>query len=211
MPFIRLIVIVCMCLSSLAGCFSAGGPDRMIEFYTLDYAPPTSEGPQAGGIVKFDRFLSARFYESAAMLYKPAVHKVAAYNYHKWRASPGDMVTDYLVRDFVHSGLFRAVFSYRQPEPARFVVGGGVEEFVKAREANGWNAVIGLYVTLLDQEKPEVTARVMFQKRYRVVQPMSSDSPESFATGMSEAMARISAEIINDVSNAVKGRIAQGS
>lgn len=210
MPFVRLVVIACACLSFLSGCYSAGGSGRMVEFYTLEYAPPAFEGPGTGGIVKFDRFFSARSYDSTAMLYKPAVYKVVAYSYHKWRTSPGDMVTDYLVRDFRHCGLFGAVFTYRQPESARFVVGGGVEEFVEAKEANGWNAVLGLYVTLLDQQKQEVTEKVVFQKRYRVVQPISSESPESFATGMSEAMARISAEIIGDVSRAVRGRSAQG-
>jgi cholesterol transport system auxiliary component len=178
----------------------------MIEFYTLEYAPPAFDGPKTGGIVKFDRFFSARSYEGTAMLYKPAAYKVVAYNYHRWRTSPGDMVTDYLVRDFRHSGLFRAVFSYRQPESARFLVGGGVEEFVEAKEAGGWNAVLGLYVTVLDLKESDVTEKVVFQKKYRVVQPINGESPESFATGMSEAMARASVQIVGDVRAAVKDR-----
>ncbi len=211
MPFIRLVVIVLACLSLLSGCLSlGGGPSRPIEFYTLEYAPPTFKGPGTDGIVKFDRFFSVRSYDSTAMLYKSAAYKVAAYNYHEWRTSPGDMVTDYLVRDFRRSGLFRAVFSYRQPEFAQYVVSGGVEEFVEERQADGWKAVLGLHVTLLDLKRPDVTEEVVFQKRYRVVVPIEGESPESFAGGLSAAMARMSAEIIGDVNDALKGREGQG-
>ena len=205
----RLVVIVCACILLMSGCYSMGGSDRAVEFYTLDYAPPAPVGSDQGGIVKFDRFSSVRFYDGTAMMYKPSSYKVVAYNYHKWRTTPADMVTDYLVRDFRYSGLFRAVFSYRQPEPVRFVVDGGLEEFVEAKEADGWKAVLGLHVTLLDQKQPDVTEKVVFQRRYRVVQPINGESPESFATGMSAAMERISAEIMTDVSSAMKGRSGQ--
>jgi cholesterol transport system auxiliary component len=209
MLFVRLVVTLLACAFLLSGCFPGGGSGRLIEFYTLEYAPPAFEGPGTDEIVKLDRFSSVRSYDSTAMQYMPAAYKVDAYNYHRWRTNPGDMVTDYLLRDFRHSGLFRAVFSYRQPELARFAVDGGVEEFVEAREANGWNAVLGLNVTLLDLNQSDVTERVMFQKRYRVVQPIDGESPEFFATGMSAAMARISAQIIGDVSSAVKARGGQ--
>lgn len=205
----RIVATVCALFFLLSGCFSTGGSGRMVDFYTLEYTPPAFESPGAGEIVKFDRFFSARFYDSTAMLYKPDAYRLEAYNYHKWRTTPGDMVTDYLVRDFRQSGLFRAVFSYRQPEPARFVVGGGIDEFVEAKEVDRWNAVLGLHVTLLDMKQSDVTEQIVFQKRYRVTQPISGESPDSFATGMSAAMARTSADIIRDVNSAIKGRSNQ--
>jgi cholesterol transport system auxiliary component len=210
MLFVRLVVTMLACVCLLSGCFSGGGSGRLVEFYTLEYAPPASTGPGTDKIVKIDRFSAVRSYDNTAMQYVPAAYKIVAYNYHKWRTTPGDMVTDYLLRDFRHSGLFRAVFSYRQPEFARFVVEGGVEDFVETKEANGWSAVLGLQVTLLDMTQSEVTEKVMFQKRYRVVQPIDGESPVIFAEGLSAAMARISAQIIGDVSSAVKERGEQG-
>lgn len=211
MLFARLAVTAFVCSCFLPGCFSAGATGRATEFYTLEYPPPVFSGSGSGEILKFDRFFSARSYDSTAMVYKPAALKVVAYNYHKWRTSPGDMITDYLLRDFRQSGLFRAVFSYRQPELARFVLGGGVEEFVEAKDTNGWNAILALHVTLLDLKRPDMTEKVMFQKRYRVVQPIEGESPEYFATGMSAALAQISADIIKDVNGAVAGRGAMES
>lgn len=199
-PFVGVLLVS---LLFVWGCFPGAGPNRTVNYYTLDYAPPVSQGQEIGHVVKFDRFSSARSYDNASMFYKPAAYQLIAYNYSKWRTTPGDMVTDYLLRDFRQSGLFRAVFSYRQPESARFVIGGGIEEFVEEREADKWNVVLGMYVTLLDMSQPEVTNRVVFQKRYRVAEPIDRESPESFASGMSGAMARISALVMGDVKGAI--------
>ena len=210
MLFVRLVATLLACALFLSGCFSGSGSGRLVEFYTLQYAPPAVVGTGTDKTVKLDRFSAVRSYDNREMQYEPAPYKIVAYNYHKWRTSPGDMVTDYLLRDFRHSGLFRAVFSYREPGSSRFVVEGGVEEFVETKEANGWNAVLGLEVTLLDMTRTEVTEKVAFQKRYRVAQPIDGESPVFFSAGISAAMARISAQIIGDVAGAVKERAGQG-
>jgi cholesterol transport system auxiliary component len=137
------------------------------------------------------------------MVYRPESYKVASYSYHKWRASPGDMVSDYLARDFQNSGLFRAVFSYHQPEAARFVVNGTVEEFAETRENGTWKARLSLRVTLLDMSRAALTEQVVIQKEYRVSEAMGGESPEAFAAGMSAAMSEVSAEIIADVNSAI--------
>ncbi len=207
MPFIRLAVVFACALFFLS--CSIGGTGRPIDFYTLEYPTPVFQGPGTDKIVKIDQFSSARIYDSTAMLYRPDAYKVLTYNYHKWKTIPADMVTDYLLRDFRHSGLFHAVFSYHQSEPARFTVGGGVDEFIETKEAEGWNAVLTLHVTLLDQSRTEAAEKVVFQKRYRIAQPIDGESPEYFAAGISAAMALISVQIIDDVNSAMKGGGAQ--
>ena len=196
------VIVVFACLFLLASCFPGGTAPVRVEFYTLDYIPPVSARGHLDQVIRFDRFSVAESYNSPAMVYRPKAYKLAVYHYHRWRTGPGEMVTDYLVRDFRSSGLFQAVFSYRQPEDARFEVDGAVEEFLEAREEDGWKAILGLAVTLLDRSKPEITSRVMFQKRYRALEPISDQSPGGFARGMSAAMARLSAEITGDVVSA---------
>ena len=209
MSFIRLAPAVLLCFLLVPGCFPAGTEVRPVEFYVLEYASPSPKGAQVDAAVRVDRFSAGRLYGSAAMVYRPESYKVASYNYHKWRASPGDMVSDYLARDFQNSGLFRAVFSYHQPEAARFVVNGSVEEFAETRENGAWKARLGLRVTLLDRSRPALTEQVVVQKDYRVSEAMGGESPEAFAAGMSAAMAEASAEIIADVNSAVGRRLTQ--
>jgi ABC-type uncharacterized transport system auxiliary subunit len=197
------VVVVLACLFLLVGCFPGSTAPERVELYTLDYTPPAASSMPLAQVIKIDRFSVAQVYNSPAMVYRPEVYRLAVYHYHRWRTGPGDMATDYLVRDFRSSGLFQAVFSYRQSEDARFEVDGAVEEFVEAREGDGWKAVLGFAVTLLDRSKPEITSRVVFQKRYRAREPIPDQSPGGFARGMSAAMARLSAEIVGDVAHAV--------
>jgi ABC-type uncharacterized transport system auxiliary subunit len=204
MPRIRYAAVLLAFTVLLIGCLPGAKAPYLVELYTFDYVSPALTGTPSDEIVKVDKFAAAQSYNSAAMVYQPEAYKIAVYNHHKWRVNPGDMVADYLRRDFRASGLFRAVLSYRQPETARFVVEGGVEEFLEAKEKDGWKAILGLQVTLLDLTRPEITRRVVFQKRYRVAEPISEESPKAFAAGMSAAMAKVSVHIVSDVYCAVK-------
>ncbi len=206
MSFLRLVVFVFLCSPLLLGCFPGSNDSHPIEFYTLDYRPPAPRGIWVDATIRVDRFSAGRLYDSNAMVYRPEAYRVVVYNYHKWRTSPGDMASDYLLRDFQNSGLFSAVFSYRQPEAVRFVVSGVIEEFTETKEDGAWKAVLDLRVTLLDRTQPGVSEQVMFQKRYRVVQAMTGESPDAFAAGISAAMAQASSEIVMDVNDAIRGK-----
>jgi len=203
--FTRLAPTVFLCFLLLQGCFPTGGAVRPIEFYTLEYTPPAPKGTRVDASVKIDRFSASRLYGSTAMVYRPEAYKVTSYNYNRWRATPGDMTSDYLARDFENSGLFRAVFSYHQPEAARFAVTGTVEEFAETRENGAWKAGLVLRITLLDRSRASVAEQVVMQKEYRASKALEGESPEAFAAGMSADLAEASSEIIADVNNAISG------
>ncbi len=207
MTIARFTLFLLACVFALSGCLPGAKPPQTVELYTMDYAPATPVGEHIDQVLKVDRFATAQSYNTNAMVYRPEGYKMGVYSYNKWRTNPGDMVTDFLARDFRSSGLFRAVFSFRQPDVARFVVEGGVEEFSQSREADGWKAVLHLQVTLLDIDRSDITTRVMFQKRYREAEPIPEKSPDAFAKGMSAAMGKLSTRIMQDVYDAVEGRI----
>ena len=205
MSFPRVLAITLLCSLYLPGCLPAGHPVRPITFYTLQYSSPAPNGTPVDGVVKIDRFSAVRSYDGSAMIFRPDPYRVVAYNYHKWRTTPGDMVSEHLLQDFQNCGLFRTVFSWRQPETARFVVEGMIEEFAEAKEHAQWEADLDVRVTLLDRGEHGNTEEVVFQNRYRVVKSVTDGSPEAFAAGMSAAMAQASEEIIIDVSGAIRG------
>jgi cholesterol transport system auxiliary component len=70
------------------------------------------------------------------MVYKegPNLRNVDAYN--RWRIKPGDMVTDYLVRDLRNSGLFRAIFSYNDSKETRYLLEGQIDEFLEVNKVS---------------------------------------------------------------------------
>ena len=71
------------------------------------------------------------------MVYQPAPFKLQQYQSSTWRVNPGDMVTDYLLRDLRNQKLFKAVFSYREPSTARFALEGEIEQFAEVDETGG--------------------------------------------------------------------------
>jgi cholesterol transport system auxiliary component len=162
------ILIMAYAAVILAGCAGGRKPGRLIEQYTLEYSSPSfSEKSPLTETVKVERFTVAEAYNTFDMVYRPDDFKLDTYRYHRWRVSPGDMVTDYLSRDLRESGLFRAVFSWRDVDVTRFVMEGGVTEFVELTASGSHSAVVSLTVTLLDMEQADITKRVVFQKSYR--------------------------------------------
>jgi ABC-type uncharacterized transport system auxiliary subunit len=211
MPALRLASLIVFSSVLLLSCFPGSKQSYTVQFYMLDYAFPAQTNARLDEVVMVDRFFAAQSYNTSAMFYRSEPYKVAAYNYHRWRMSPADLVAERLFSDFSGSGLFRAVFSYREKEDSRFVVDGGVEEFLESREDGEWRAILSVQVNLLDRDRDNPRERLLFQKRYRSVEPLVTESPAEFAGGMSRAMSKVSAEILKDVYATVRAtaRISQ--
>lgn len=201
---------------ALAGLLVIAGacsrPPILVQRYVLEYpAPAFSRQTPLPEAIKVHQFAAAEAINTTAMLYRPDPYQRQAYVYHQWRITPGPLVTDSLVRDLRHAGLFQAVFTEDSPDRARFRVEGGVTEMQEENHPAGWQAVLGLSVTLLDTNYPprEVSRRVMFQKSYRAVEPMPDRTPQGLAAAMSRAMSRLSQEIITDIHRAASTRLAE--
>jgi ABC-type uncharacterized transport system auxiliary subunit len=188
----------------LAGC---GKPPVTVYKHLLEYpSPETPRRAQVPTGIKVELFSVAQAYNSPAMVYRPASHQSEAYRYHRWRVNPGQMVTDFLLRDLRHAGLFKAVFSYDNTGKTRFQLEGAVEEFQEVNAGDNWTAVLAVNVTLLDTTKEEITQRVLFQKNYRCAEAIINRTPQGLAAAMSQAMQKLSASIISDVYQAAGPR-----
>jgi ABC-type uncharacterized transport system auxiliary subunit len=201
-------IVLCLLVVSAAGCFSRQKPAYMIDQYTLDYPAPVLAGLKAlNEPIKVERFSVSQSYNSQAMVYRTQPFKLAVYNYSRWRVNPGDMTTDYLLRDLRKVDVFKAVYSYRGTERSRFVVEGGVEEFLESADRGGFAAILSLTVSLLDMQGKEVYERLLFQRDYEFRESIRERSPEEFARGMSVNMSRFSEQLAKDIYQAVTARI----
>ncbi len=204
-------ILALFCALVVTGCFPGSKPPYAVQLYTLQYPARSSDAAMnIGEVVKIGRFSVAQSYNTSSMLSTPEPYRITAYNYHKWQTNPGDMVTDRLVADFRSSGLFRAVFSYRDPGDYRFMVDGGVDEFVQARTNEGWRAILSVHVNLIDLSQTAARDKVLWQRHYEGEIPLAQQSPDNFASGMSEAMSKISAEILRDVQASITAASGNG-
>jgi ABC-type uncharacterized transport system auxiliary subunit len=188
----------------VSGC---GKPPVLVHQYLLEYPSPPLQGAPLDAGLKVERFAVAQAYNTTSMLYQPRAFETEVYKYHRWRVSPGDLATDYLVRDLRQSGRFKAVFSYESGAKARFALEGGVEDFQEIDAPDGWKASLALTLTLLDTTQEEAPRKVVFQKSYRVTEPMLARTPKGLAESMSRAREQASAQIITDVYGAARQRL----
>ncbi|MFH1035408.1 MAG: ABC-type transport auxiliary lipoprotein family protein [Pseudomonadota bacterium] len=196
-------------LLALAGCLGAGSkPSVTVEQYTLEYPPPALAGlSHLEQGLSVERFSVAQDFNGQAMVYRPVDYQRQVYAYHRWRVNPADLCTDYLLRDLRASGLFKAVFSYQNPGPARFRLEGAVQEFLESDEATGPRARLSLNLTLLDLSFSDLPRRLVFQRTYEQGAPMPRPGAGELAQAMSQAFSQLSRQALTDIHQAVRARL----
>ena len=204
----RNIKTVCLCLSVFffaGSCVNLKQPRNRVQHYMLEYASPeiTDLKPLPVSL-KVERFSVAPAYNTNRIIYRDASFKRDEYFYHKWRANPGDMVTYFLSRDIRDSGLFKAVLPHGSEFPFSYVLEGSVDEFVEWDSPEGWYGVLAITITLMAENEPDVTKRILFQKTYRAEKPLTEKNPQGLTQALSLAMADISKNIIMDIYSVLK-------
>ena len=196
---VRAAILLLLFLLSSA-CVTVSQPRLKIEHYTLEYAPPGPlDGPALPMVLRIDLFTVAPSYNARQMVYRDRSFKREIDPYHHWRAHPGDLVSDFLARDMRHSGLFKAVVQERSAIAATHILEGSLDEFFEWNDEGGRKAVLAVSATLIAAREVDATRRVLFQKTFRALEPTREKTPGGLAEAMSEAMSRVSMEIVRTV------------
>lgn len=194
----------------ITACAGPGTPPIPVDQYIFEYETPRTEGGDPlDGTLKVERFSAALSCNGPEMVYRSGPYRRNVYPYHRWRINPGDMVTDFLLRDLREAGLFRAVFSYRDRSAAWLVLQGSLREFFEKRDGDGGQSVLTVTLTLLDLRESDLTARVLFQKAYELSTPLAEQGPASMAKGMSASMEAFSEAAIGDIYRAARKAVSE--
>ena len=203
-------LIIAIILS--AGCIKRGNPSSIIGKYTFEYPSPDFSGiAKTDQTIKIERFSVARDFNSQDMVFRPEPYQLDSYASNRWMVNPGDMVSDYLLRDIRNAGLFRAAFSFRDLEDARYVMEGSVDEFLEVDADQSRTAVMTLSVTLFDFSRAGVSNRLLFQKKYQAKVPIMEKTATGLARAMSVGMAKLSAQIIRNTLQAVQAPLPENT
>lgn len=187
------------------GC-SLGGRTYIVKQYLLEYPSPGVEGlVPTNELIKVEHFFVAQAFNTPSMIYQEGPFNYQPDPYNRWMVSPGDLVSDYLVRDLRKAGLFRAVYSSPEIGIPRYVLDGTVEEFALT-DQGGPKALLALSVMLLDLTKKEMPQKVIFQRQYQYTEPLTEKASAGFARAMSKAMEAFSRQLITDLSQTVSGK-----
>jgi cholesterol transport system auxiliary component len=193
----------------LGACMNLKQPSKKIECYTLEYPSPKIGGlTPLPDVIRVDRFTAAPPYNTSQMIYRNQSFERNAYVYYKWQTNPGAIVTTLVNRDLRNSALFKAVLNPESRFSSSYIIEGTVDEFFEWDTPEAWKAVLGVSVILTKKNTERISNTILFQKTYRQVQACRRKHPKAVAEAMSQAMSKISDEIIKDVYDYLnKGKI----
>lgn len=191
------ILIFCCC--ALVACASSTQRLPDTRYYTLEYPPPDIEAPPVEAILQVARFGAAPEYHTTKIIYRDHPFGRQEYTYHQWRAAPQILAADYLRRDLRACGLFTAIAPPNSSVPITHQIEGMIEQWLEEDMPEHWQASVELTITLVHVRAPVVPDMVLFQRTYRHSQSCATKTPAAVVEAMSQAMGRVSAQIIADV------------
>jgi len=193
---------------ALAGCLRLHVPAPMMHDYRLDYGPPQVEGRPLPVVLQVAPLTVAAVYDREPIVYRDRIYSTGTYFDSRWSANPGSMVTDLLARDFSDSGLYRAVQRGPSLLAGDYQVGGEIEEIEEEANASGCAAHLQLRM-LVVRLHPGKGDPVLLQHTYAGHEPCPCNQPRALVAAMSQALAKISAQLQRDVYDAVAANAAR--
>jgi ABC-type uncharacterized transport system auxiliary subunit len=174
-------------LIAVLGALWACAP-RMPDTIYYRLVPPHVVEPTDDGVVMMvDELRVDAAYDDERIAYRTSPYRLEYYEYHRWSAPPGLLVSDFLRSAYANTGEFGRVV--REPDPDASVVLSGrviaIEEV--DRTAEHWIGHIELELELRDAD----TQRVVWSKRVREREPLHERSPEALARATGLALRRV--------------------
>lgn len=201
---LRILVPLMMFCVLMAGCLPSTSVPTKSYYYTLEYAPPLASLPSKQAAIMVEGFSVAPGYNTNRVVYGESPYKLSDYNYHFWRANPGDLVPSFLLRDIRASGMFMAaVGALDVSTPVNYRLSGSVDAFYEDDSQPVARAVVSITVTLLREGVMDPVEALVYQKSYQVVKPCRAKTAEATAEAMSQAVSELSVQVMTDLSKSI--------
>lgn len=191
-----------LALAVLAGCVNLRVPAPEIHDYRLDYSSPSINETPLPVVLRVAPFRAAAVYAREPIVYRETPYATGTYFYHRWMANPASMIADLIARDLSASGLFRAVQQGPSLVTSDYELTADVDEIEERVVAKECTAHLSLRVLL---SRPRVTDGdpVVLRATYAADEPCGGDDPQDLVAAMSRALARISAQLQQDIHTAI--------
>jgi ABC-type uncharacterized transport system auxiliary subunit len=187
-------------------CIDLKQPSLDMEYYTLEYeAPAFTNREVLPFILRVENFNAAPIYNTTGIIYKDSAFKRGTYPYHKWRATPADIITYMLGRDLKKENMFKGVLmSGERNKDVSFRLAGIIDEFYELDKGGEQYGVLTMSITLTPENSARTKGMDIFQKSYSITEKMERKNPASLAEALSRAMEKISQEIGSDIYEYIK-------
>ena len=180
-----LIVVLC-----LAACGSSPPPATRYYQLALPAGTQAQAAEQLGALV-IEPLTAEGAYDDERMVYRSSPYRLDYYDYHRWGAAPGPLVTTYLQQVLRKSGRFKSVVTDDSSDEHALTLSGrilAIEEVDTSKKK--WNGHIALELSARD-----ASGKVVWTQHFDETAPMPVQSPEGLAAAVTAAMQRIAGQI----------------
>jgi cholesterol transport system auxiliary component len=163
--------------------------------FVLDVGAPPQEAPANGAIVlKINKLRVSPLFAGRAMVYRVADLQYESDFYDEWFVAPGTLVTQQVHQWLSRSAGFETVVvGTNHVEPTHLLEGTVTEFYGDFRAAP--RAVLGLELHLLDA----LHERQFFRRTYHQDVPLSDQSSDALARGLTEALRAVLVDVAKDI------------
>jgi ABC-type uncharacterized transport system auxiliary subunit len=182
----------------LAACAAPPAPRE--TFFRLEAAAPAERFPRPPlpGVLEVGRVETEGVLADRAIAYQAAAGALQRYHYELWADPPGQMLQETFVRTLRDAGAAGTVVTPDLRVPPDWIMRTRVRRFEQVPAAH--EVAVAMQVAILGARD----SGVALLKDYAAQAPTENDRPDAVAAAMSQAMARILAELVADV-----GRISR--
>jgi cholesterol transport system auxiliary component len=163
--------------------------------FVLDVGAPPQEALANGAIVlKINKLRVSPLFAGRAMVYRVADLQYESDFYDEWFVAPGTLVTQQVHQWLSRSAGFETVVvGTNHVEPTHLLEGTVTEFYGDFRAAP--RAVLGLELHLLDA----IHERQFFRRTYHQDVPLSDQSSDALARGLTEALRAVLVDVAKDI------------
>jgi len=163
--------------------------------FVLDVgAPPQKTSANGAIVLKINKLRVSPLFAGRAMVYRVADLQYESDFYDEWFVAPGTLVTQQVHQWLSRSAGFETVVvGTNHVEPTHLLEGTVTEFYGDFRAAP--RAVLGLELHLLDA----IHERQFFRRTYHQDVPLSDQSSEALARGLTEALRAVLVDVVKDI------------
>ena len=168
-----------LCLAACSG--------KVPETRYYQLAAPEAKSSSGQLVLVIEPLATEGAYDDDRIVYRTTAYRLDYYQYHRWSASPGVLVGNYLEQALERTGKFREVVR-ELVEGAPVVLGGrvvAIEEVDKSKTK--WLGRIVIELALRDAK----SSAILWSAQFEETEPLAAQTPEGLARAISVAMARI--------------------
>ncbi|MBS1261448.1 MAG: hypothetical protein MAG453_00769 [Calditrichaeota bacterium] len=185
----------------LAGCMSLPRENLEIIRYTLR---PDSLGAPAdttlGRALAISPFEAGSNQRSDRIVYLSGDHEMDTYYYHRWIATPTELLTDALTDELMAANLFEhGVYRQAMGVAPSHELHGRVVRLLADNRRGEEAAVLEIVLFVFEIQAPTFEKQQALRRTYRYVIPRDDRRVEGFVTAANEAVSRWLADVRADL------------